>query len=226
MDHPEPRVETPSPLASSAVPDMEAALDRLLAVSPGGLAHARPAEPALNLVSRDPHQFLVVTPFHHVSGDLAQGLVLQALRLPDGTTGAPVCHSGNLLEYRHLGRKVTLDVESHIEDFAIERLPGAVLLRHESRFRRPVPSLGRTRDLARLRYEYLILADSPVLHLTVTLLPEPGVRLRGLRLTTALDALSPEGTPGMGRLLAWGQAGGRSGGVACPSGTAALHTGP
>jgi hypothetical protein len=225
MDHPRPLVE-PAPFpglapaqapepAGSALPPGQApsehALDRAFAVSPGGLLHRRPASPWLVLVQRDPSRFIVATAFHEFSGDLTRGIVLQALRRPDGTPGPTICHSGNLAEFRHGGRSLSLDVEDAIVGTAVLRLPGRVLLRHESRFALPrrLRFLGPRKGAAAVRivHEYAILAESPVLHLTVTLTPEKGVRLRQARVTTALDDLSPEDRPGVRRVQIWTEAG-------------------
>ncbi|MBK1658270.1 hypothetical protein CKO45_08510 [Paracraurococcus ruber] len=213
--------------ALPAVTAAEAMLDAALAVSAGGMLHARAARPELRLESRDPRRFIVTTPWHEYSGDLSQGLVLQAIRGPAGRPGAPICHSGNLLEFRHRGRKVALDVEAHIVDYGLRRLPGRVVLFHESRFARREGLLGRRHPFARLRYDYAVLADSPVLELTVTLTVEPARRLVAPRLTTGVDALDPEDGPTrMRRLLAWGPAGRSAAMAAAGQAAAALHAGP
>lgn len=206
-----PASESRPPAAPPSVTPAEAAADGSLGITPQGLLFARPAEPMLLLHQRDPRRFVVATPWHEFSGDLSQGLVLQAIRGPGGAPGSPVCHSGNILEYRHRGRTVSLDVEAHIVDWGIIRQPRRAILFHESAFRGPQGMLGRARPLARLRYEYVVAAESPVLALTVTLVPEPGVVLPGLRVTTALDAMSPEtGTHAVRRAVAFGADGRRA----------------
>lgn len=234
MHNPVPAVEVSSaasaPLSAPRMPPVtpaESMMDAALAVSPGGLLHARPARPVLQLESRNPRRFIITTLWHEFSGDLSQGLVLQALRGPDGRPGTPVCHSGNMLEFRHRGRKISLDVEANIVDFGLRRLPGRVVLFHESRFQRPSGLLGRRRPFARLRYEYVIPADSPVLHLTVTLTAEPGTRILEPRLTTALDAMSPKkASTVVRRAVSWGPSGKIATTVPASAGAVLLHEGP
>jgi SAM-dependent methyltransferase len=222
-----PRIPAVAPAATQAVTPAESMMDAALAVSPAGLLHARATAPSLRLESRDPRRFIVTTAWHEFSGDLSQGLVLQALRGADGAPGSPICHSGNMLECRHRGRALSLDVEANIVDFGIRRLPGRVVLFHESRFHRPEGLTGRPRPFARLRYEYAISADNPVLQLTVTLTAEPGRRLVAPRITTALDALSPEGArTAIRRLIAWGPAGKAASQPAGQAGAVTLHEGP
>ncbi|WP_243634379.1 class I SAM-dependent methyltransferase [Roseicella frigidaeris] len=205
----------------------ESMMDAALAVSPAGLLHARATAPCLRLEARDPCRFIITTAWHEYSGDLSQGLVLQALRGAEGAPGSPICHSGNMLECRHRGRRLSLDVESHIVDFGIRRLPGRVVLFHESRFHRPEGLAGRLRPFARLRYEYAISAENPVLQLTVTLTAEPGLRLIAPRITTALDALSPAGArTAIRRLIAWGPGGKAATQPSGQTGAVTLHEGP
>lgn len=182
-------------------------MDAALALSPGGLLFARRADAELRLHARDPRRFIIGTAWHEFSGDLSKGLVLQATRGAAGRPGAPICHSGNIFEFRHRGRSVSLDVEDHIADWGIRRLPGCAVLFHESCFDGPHGVLGKVGRLARIRYEYAIPADSPVLRLTVTLLPEPGVALVAPRITTALDAMSPEGGHAITRAMVRGPRG-------------------
>lgn len=215
MHDPDPPVEgNPGPADQSVVhhetaslTPAEALMDAALALSPGGLLFARRPEAELRLHARDPRRFIIGTAWHEFSGDLSKGLVLQATRDAAGLPGAPICHSGNIFEFRHRGRSVSLDVEDHIADWGIRRLPGCAVLFHESCFDGPRGVLGKVGRLARIRYEYAIPADSPVLRLTVTLLPEPGVGLAAPRITTALDAMSPEGGHAITRAMIWGQGG-------------------
>lgn len=179
------------------------------ATSPGGLRYHRPAIPMLEILETDPARFEIRTPWHVFTGDLGHGVVLQALRGEDGAPGPWICHSGNILEFRHRGRRASLDVESHLVRAGLERAPGRVVLWHESRLPLPHPARwrpGRRRDAALLlRYDYAILADSPVLHLTVTLRADPPeVTLDRPCLTTALDQMSPSAEGGaVRRALAW-----------------------
>lgn len=215
MHDPDPPVEgNPGPADQSVVhhetaslTPAEALMDAALALSPGGLLFARRPEAELRLHARDPRRFIIGTAWHEFSGDLSKGLVLQAMCDAAGRPGAPICHSGNILEFRHRGRSVFLDVEDHIADWGIRRLPGCAVLFHESCFDGPRGVLGKVGRLARIRYEYAIPADSPVLRLTVTLLPEPGVSLEAPRITTALDAMSPEGGHAITRAMVWGPGG-------------------
>ncbi len=170
----------------------EARLDAAWGTSPGGLAFPRTAGPALDLPLRDPRRFILRTPWHEFSGDLSQGLLIQGQIGPDGAGVAPICHSGNIFAYRSRGRPVSIDVEAGIASWGLERLAGQVVLFHETVLEGPCGLFGRRMRLGRLRYEYRVPADSPVLHLTVRLALEGGIALQGVRLSTALDAMSPE----------------------------------
>lgn len=171
----------------------EAILDFVLAMSPGPLIFRRAAEPQLQVLEADPKAFRVVNAFCRFTGDLSRGLVHQGHRSNDGDDRIAARHTGNLVEFRHRGRAHCLDVEDRIAGYGITRLPGAVVLHHESLLRVPHGLLRRQRQVATLRYEYRIADDSAVLGLRVSLRTEPGVTLSRVRLTTALDALSGDG---------------------------------
>jgi len=194
-------VEGPGPSTAvgtlSPLTPEEARMDTGLAVSLGGLLYRRTASPRLELASRDPHRFIVATRWHEFSGDLSKGILLQAIRKRDGGASAPICHSGNVFGFRG----GTLDVEAHIVDYGLRRLPGQVRLFHESRFTRR-GLLGRQVPFARLRYDYTIQVDSPVLHLTATLTAEPGATIWFPVLTSGLDALSAPAP--VRRAVVWG----------------------
>jgi FkbM family methyltransferase len=186
---------------AARITQAEAERDATLAVSPSGFWFARPADARLELNRRDPGSFIVTNSWHEFSGNLSKGIVLQAMRAPGGRPGPTICHSGNVFSFRQIGRYRARDVEDHIVDCGIERLPGQVVLFHESRFAAK-DLFGPERPFARLRYEYTIQAKSPVLLVTVTLTAEPGATVRDPLLTTGLDALSRAGGDhGMRRAL-------------------------
>ncbi|MBV1798488.1 hypothetical protein [Siccirubricoccus sp. G192] len=168
-----------------------AILDFVLAMSPGDLIFRRCAEPQLRLLDPDPRAFRILSAFHTWSGDLSKGLIHQSGRFNDGRGRVAATHTGNLLGFRHQGRRHCIDVEDTITDFGLTRTPAGITLFHESRITLPARLLRRhERQIGVLRYQYDIAADSPVLRLRVTLRTEPGIALSRVRVTTACDELS------------------------------------
>ncbi len=156
-----------------------AILDFVLAMSEGGLIFRRAAPPQLQVLHADPKAFRVVNAFCAFSGDLSRGVVEQGGRFNDGRGRVAARHTGNLVEFRHRGRSHCLDVEDRITDCGVTRLPGAVVLHHESTLEVPAGLLRRPRRIGTLRYEYRIAEDSAVLQLAVSLRTAPGVALCG-----------------------------------------------
>jgi hypothetical protein len=166
-------------------------LDFVMAMADMPLPCRRAAMGRIELLRDDPRDFEILTPFHRFTGDLSAGLVRQQLR---GDASAPLLHTGNLVEFR-LGRyRNGVDVEDSIDDCAILRRGGSLVLRHESRITgkagwlRPYQAEAGT-----LRYDYEIDAGSPLLRLTVTFTAAAGQRLSLLRISTALDQLGTAG---------------------------------
>lgn len=171
----------------------EGAAELLLALAGGEGPPPRALGPA-RLVVEDatPRRFRIATPHHLLTGDLLRGEIRQHLHGRDGPPA--LLHGGNLVEFTWRGRRHCLDVEEAITDAGIAPDGAGLSLFHDSlvtgrgRFSRAAP-----RPLARLRYAYTIRPDSPVITLTVTLAPRPGIVLERVRITTACDAMSPGG---------------------------------
>ncbi|MEO3473536.1 hypothetical protein AAFN86_16840 [Roseomonas sp. CAU 1739] len=170
----------------------DGAVALLLALAGGPGPAPRAIGPARVVVEdAAPRDFRITTPHHLFTGNLFRGEIRQHLH---GTEGAPAAiHGGNLVEFAYRRRWHCLDVEDAIVAAGIEDAEGGVRLYHESvlsgrggRFTR-----GGPRELARLRYDYDLRADTPVVTVTVTLTPLPGVVLDRPRITTACDAMSP-----------------------------------
>ena len=170
----------------------DGAIDLLLALAGGPGPAPGAIGPARIVVENETLRDLrITTPHHLFTGDLFRGEIRQHLH---GTDGPPaLIHGGNLVEFAFKGRWHCLDVEDAIVAAGIEDAEGGVRLFHESvlsgrggRFSR-----GGPREVARLRYVYELRADTPVVALTVTLTPLPGVVLDRPRITTACDAMSP-----------------------------------
>lgn len=167
-----------------------------------GLLLRRLASPACSLQQADPRDFVVETATHRFSGDLSRGVLRQVVR------GAPatreVLHTAHLVEFRLGRQRFCLDVEDAIRDYGIQSGAEGVTLFHESRLKVTTGLLRQTeRAVGTLRYDYAIRAGDPRLQLRVTLVPEPGITLTEVRITTALDELSGEaGRPIAGLFLA------------------------
>lgn len=166
-------------------------LDFVMAMADAPLPCRRATVGGIELLRDDPRDFEILTPFHRFTGDLSAGLVRQQLR---GDASAPLLHTGNLAEFR-LGRyRNGVDVEDSIQDCAILRRGGSLVLRHESRI---IGKAGWLRprqvEAGTLRYDYEIIAGSPLLRLTVTFTAAAGQRLSRLRISTALDQLGTAG---------------------------------
>ncbi|MDO9501245.1 hypothetical protein [Falsiroseomonas sp.] len=166
-------------------------LDFVMAMADMPLPCRRAAVGGIDLLRDDPRDFEILTPYHRFTGDLSAGLVRQQLR---GDASAPVLHTGNLAEFR-LGRyRNGVDVEDSIQDCAILRRGGSLVLRHESRITGKAGWLRpRQVEAGTLRYDYEITAGSPLLRLTVTFTAAAGQSLARLRISTALDQLGTAG---------------------------------
>ena len=200
----------------------EAALNLVLAAPPGARgAVPETASGRVEVVRDDPRNPLVLTPWHRLTGDLTAGVLRQSLRGED--EGQEVRHTGNLVRLSPAGlgpaswlarlglRPRTLDVEEAVTGAGVEREGEGVLLFHESALRvRPVPWLGATVAAGTIRYEYRSGPADPMLRLSVTLRAAPGLALRDIRVSTALDDLSLVAPPVRGAAV------GRSG--AAPAG--------
>lgn len=198
-------------------------LDFLLAMGEGEALHGAWMGAALEVARADPRDFRILTTMYEFTGNLARGEIRQRPR-HGGRAG--VLHSGNMLEFRWGGRHC-LDVEDAIVDCGLERDGNQVRLFHESRFSAKVGLLvKRERALGSLRYEYLIVRDSPTIRLSVTFRPAPGARLAQLRLTTAIDDASADLACPVNalRVQTAGEEARRS--FAKATNLATLHTGP
>ena len=170
----------------------DGAVALLLALADGTGPAPRALGPARIVVEDEtPRAFRIATPHALFTGDLFRGEIRQHLHGADGPPA--LIHGGNLVEFAFKGRWHCLDVEDAIVAAGIEDAEGGVRLFHESvltgrggRFSR-----GGPREVARLRYTCDLRADTPVVALTVTLTPLPGVVLDRPRVTTACDAMSP-----------------------------------
>ncbi|MCQ4162317.1 hypothetical protein NON00_20605 [Roseomonas sp. GC11] len=167
------------------------------------LAHAAPASCAI--LSADPRALHIVTATHEFRGDLSRGLLWQVAH---GRPEHGLHHTGHLVQFQIGFDRFTLDVEDAITDQGVLPQPDGALLFHESTLKVKTGLLvKRERVVARLRYEYRIIAGDPRLHMAVTLRAEPGIRLRRVRLATAVDGLSTD-VPRPFSHLALGSAGG------------------
>lgn len=170
----------------------EGAIALLMALADGTGPAPRAIGPARIVVEDEtPRAFSITTPHHVFSGDLLRGEIRQHLHGQDGPPA--LIHGGNLVEFAFKRRWHCLDVEDAIVAAGIEDAEGGVRLFHDSvltgqggRFSR-----GGPREVARLRYTYDLRADTPVVTVTVTLTPLPGVVLDRPRITSGCDAMSP-----------------------------------
>lgn len=171
-------------------------LDFLIAMAEMPEAARYAVAGGIEVTRGDPRDFEVLTPFHRFSGDLFAGQVRQQIRRAAGPgpghLSPPVLHSGNLVEFR-LGRhRACVDVEDHIVDAGLRQDGSRLLLWHESLIRGRAGLLrARAAEAGRLRYEYEIAPDTPLLRLTVTFRATRA--LSEFRLTTALDSLDADG---------------------------------
>jgi len=178
----------------------DAVLDFVMGMAEAPVPCRRLALGGLEIRRADPRGFEILTPFHRFAGDLGAGVVLQWLRGPvggqagglPGTALPPVVHSGNLVQF-HIGRhRSGVDAEDGIDRFGLEQQGEEVLLWHETPADGKAGLLrGRPVAAGRLRYEYRLRGDSPLLRLTVRFTASHA--LTQLRLTTALDALGATG---------------------------------
>lgn len=189
-------------LAHPMLGGAEGSVALLLALAQGGGPVPRAISPARVVVEDEaPRSFRIATPHHLFTGDLYRGEIRQHFH---GEHGPPAAiHGGNLVEFAYRGRWHCLDVEDAIVTAGIEDAEGGVRLFHESvlsgrggRFSR-----GGPREVARLRYAYVLRADTPAVTVEVTLTPLPGITFERPRITTACDAMSPGDGVSYARLL-------------------------
>ena len=168
------------------------ATELLLAFAGGDAPPPRALSPArLVLEDASPRRFRIATPHHLFTGDLFRGEIHQHLH---GDAAPPLVHGGNLVEFTWRGRQHCLDVEDAIAEAGIVPDGNGVVLFHESRVAgRGRFARGALQPLAMLRYAYVVRPDTPVVALTVTLTPLPGIALDRVRVTTACDAMSAAG---------------------------------
>lgn len=168
-----------------------AAMDFVLRMSEGAVIQRRCAKAELRVLSVDPAAFRVETAFFIIEGDLARGIVRHSLRFNDGRTVTAAQHTGNMISFRHARRSATFDVENTITRHEIRVEERSVVLSHTSTLQRAPTFLHRDPPvLAELTYSYSVSADRPSVGLTVTLAPMPGVTLRDVVLSTAIDQMS------------------------------------
>ncbi|WP_372621609.1 hypothetical protein [Falsiroseomonas sp.] len=164
-------------------------LDFVMAMADAEPACRRAVGGRIEVRRDDPRDFDILTPFFRLTGDLSRGELHQAPRAPGGPV---LLHSGNLVEFRIGRRRSCADVEEAITDCAVERQGNRVVLRHAGTIRGAAGLLAPRQVAAgRLEVAYELRPDSPVLRVTVRF--TAARRLRGLRLTTALDALDESG---------------------------------
>ncbi|HEY8613203.1 MAG TPA: hypothetical protein VIL69_18205 [Roseomonas sp.] len=175
-----------------------------------------PMAPRAEILRADPRDLRVLTPWHEFTGDLTHGVLRQRLR-GEGRE-RDVLHTGNMVRLRLHGgmpgllgrlslRARTLDVEAAITSQGVQPEGASVLIWHESALHlSPLPGIQILAGT--VRYEYRVSAADPVLRLTVTLRAGPKAGLSGVRLTTAVDALS-EGSVAPSHLSV-GRVGGQS----------------
>ncbi|HEV7266196.1 MAG TPA: hypothetical protein VGN83_14935 [Falsiroseomonas sp.] len=167
----------------------DALLDFVMAMAEAEPACRRAVGGGIDMQREDPSDLDILTPFFRLTGDLTRGELRQAPRAPGGPV---LLHSGNLVEFRIGRRRSCADVEEAITDCAVERQGDRVVLRHAGPIRGAAGLLApRQVEAGRLEVAYELRPDSPVLRVTTRF--TAARRLRGLRLTTALDALAEGG---------------------------------
>lgn len=170
----------------------DALLDHVLRLSTDRIMHRRSAVPELHLVDASPQAFSAYNCFFRLTGDLVSGAVRPAIRFNDDRTRFLGEFGGQSLEFWYNLRRHVVDTESCISRWAIEEQDGALTVSHTSTITgRGV--IGAPRPLGELTYRYTFCSDRPTIALTAELKTLPGVRLFGVRLTTALDQLSSGG---------------------------------
>jgi hypothetical protein len=169
----------------------EAAIDFAMAMEDAPAPARRLGNHGLVVQRDEARDLVVLTPFHVFTGDLSAGLLHQRPRGPLAGLVA-VTHSGNLVEFQLGRRRHCEDVENAITDCGLRQDGDEIVLWHESRvmgragWLRPRPV-----EAGRLRYDYAISANSPVMRVTVTFTAT--VALRRVRVTTGADGLSDSG---------------------------------
>ncbi|MGG5886657.1 hypothetical protein ACLF3G_05910 [Falsiroseomonas sp. HC035] len=182
-------------------------LDFVMAMADAPLPCRRAAAGGIEVLRENLGDFEILTPFHRFTGDLSAGVVRQEPR--DGSQPpAEVMHTGNLVEFRLDRHRNGVDAENTITHFTLRRTTDGIVLMHESRIMGTAGWLRpRQVEAGTLRYQYEILAGSPLLRLSVTFTAAPRRRIRHLRLTTAVDQLGGGGTAIAEAMVGTGPAG-------------------
>ncbi len=164
------------------------AIDFVLQMSRGAIIQRRCGVPELQVVADDPRAFHVRNAFVALEGDLSRGVLRHSTRFNDGRSVDVMQHTGNYVGFTVDGRRHVADIEDGISGFAMRREDGRVVLSHSTGLLAKTGVLGRQRrSVGTITYEYTLFADRSALELCVTLTPEPGVALRDVVVTTAVD---------------------------------------
>ena len=161
----------------------DAVMDFVMKMGEGDAILRRWAAPQLQIMRSDPRDFLVQNSFYSFFGDLSRGLVKHSLRYNDGREAPIAIHSGNFFDFELNGEHHVLDVEDAIDRCDIVTSPREVTLLHESDI-----GIGQT-TVGRLRMEYRVFADSPILRVRVVFQRVGRHKISNVYLTTGYDQL-------------------------------------
>lgn len=182
-----------APQIRNARPDIaDALLGHVLRLSADHIMHRRSAVPELRLVDDSAQAFSAYNCFFRCTGDLVSGAVRPAIRFNDDRTRFMGEFAGHSLEFWYGLRRHVVDIETCITDWAIDAQDGCCVFSHTSTISGR-GLIGALRPIATLTYRYTFASDRPTIGLEVELQVRPGVRLHGVRMTTAIDQLSSGG---------------------------------
>ena len=161
----------------------DAAIDFVVRMSRGLVMRRRCGPAELRVVRRAATAFRIETSFFILDGDLMAGVVRHSLRFNDNRSIAAARHGAGSLAFRHMGRRVVVQLADTISEASVDVGADAATLGIVSTLRHRGPVLGH------VTCRYTIDRHRPSVALAVTLRVEPGIVLEDVVLSTALEGL-------------------------------------
>ena len=153
-------------------------------MSDGPIILRRIARPALNIVSRDPHNFEVSTGLMNYHGNLEQGEIALSYQFHDGRGGDAIRLTGNWISFELNGRSYQFDVEKSITSARLIEQGGSVILEYVSTFS------DWFAPVARATYSYTIDPALTLLRLDILVEAQNHETLDNVRVTASMDRLA------------------------------------
>ena len=155
----------------------------IIANSPPPFVFRRRTDERLQVLGTNPEDFRVVTGLMNFHGNLRKGEVIQAFLAHDDRREDAVEFSADFLSFSVGPHRYTVDVAKSIDNVEIRPGERDVTLVH-------VTPLGSGKDVVgNVEYSYQIAIDKPYVKLTLAVHAAPGITLKDVEATVAMDKL-------------------------------------